>query len=65
MEVVISFEILWLEVLRDELEGSSEVELGKIDINDLPSIIDSTNRDLAGPTARAHGLYLEKVHYDL
>ena len=42
-----------------------EVELGKIDINDLPSIIDSTNRDLAGPTAKAHGLYLEKVHYDL
>ncbi len=41
-----------------------EVDLGKIRLEDLPEIIDSCDRDRAGPTARAHGLYLDKVHYD-
>ncbi len=40
------------------------VAYGKINIDDLPSIIDSKNRDLAGPTAKPNGLFLDKVYYD-
>lgn len=40
-----------------------DVNFGKIKAEDLPCIIDSCDRDRAGATARAHGLYLEKVHY--
>ena len=40
-----------------------DVNFGKIKAEDLPRIIDSCDRDLAGATARPHGLYLEKVHY--
>ncbi len=40
-----------------------EVNEGKISWEDLPDIITSCDREMAGPTARPHGLYLEKVHY--
>lgn len=40
-----------------------EVNDGKIDVEDLPKIIASGDREKAGPTAKPHGLYLDKVHY--
>ena len=39
------------------------VGLGKIDPADIPEIILSCNRERAGMTAAAHGLYLNKVIY--
>lgn len=42
-----------------------EVDSGKINISELPSIISSCDRDRAGATARPYGLYLDKVYYDL
>ena len=40
------------------------VDEGKIQSNDLPAIIMSGNRNLAGPTAPAHGLTLCDVSYE-
>lgn len=40
-----------------------DVANGRIEINDLPQIIQSKDRYLAGQTAPAHGLYLSKVYY--
>ncbi|MBR6004772.1 MAG: tRNA pseudouridine(38-40) synthase TruA [Clostridia bacterium] len=39
------------------------VSQGKIKEEDIPSIIESKDRSLAGPTAPPHGLYLNKVSY--
>lgn len=39
------------------------VAQGKIRAEDLPEIIDSCDRNRAGTTARAHGLYLSEVYY--
>lgn len=39
------------------------VGLGKIDVNDIPEIIDSKDRKRAGKTLPAHGLCLVKVEY--
>ena len=41
-----------------------KVEAGKILPCEISSIISAKNRALAGPTAKAHGLYLKKVKYD-
>ena len=41
-----------------------DVNFGKISVDSIPDIILSRRRDLAGPTARPHGLYLDKVFYD-
>lgn len=40
------------------------VGIGKIKKTDIPKIINSRNRILAGVTAGPEGLYLEKVYYD-
>jgi tRNA pseudouridine38-40 synthase len=40
-----------------------EVAYGNISVDDLPKIIISCNRDLAGPTAKPQGLFLNKVFY--
>ncbi|WP_144512711.1 tRNA pseudouridine(38-40) synthase TruA [Bacillus sp. FJAT-22090] len=40
-----------------------EVGIGKKSVDDLPAILQSCNRNNAGKTAPAHGLYLEKVKY--
>ncbi|RBP67434.1 tRNA pseudouridine38-40 synthase [Alkalibaculum bacchi] len=40
-----------------------QVGKGKIDHEDIPMIIGSKERAKAGPTAPAHGLYLQKVLY--
>lgn len=40
-----------------------EVGRGRIRKEEIPSIIKSKNRDLAGPTAPPQGLFLEKVYY--
>ena len=37
--------------------------VGYYERNDIPSIIDSKNRNLAGVTAPAEGLYLNRVEY--
>lgn len=39
------------------------VAQGKINPEDIPKIISEKNRALAGPTAPAHGLYLNKIFY--
>ncbi len=40
------------------------VGIGRIKSKDVEKIIEGRNRSLAGPTAPAHGLFLEKVYYD-
>ena len=40
------------------------VSMGKIAPDQIPDIITAKDRSLAGPTAVAHGLYLNKVFYD-
>lgn len=40
-----------------------DIQRGKIEKGTIPSIIESRNRDNAGVTAAAHGLYLNKVFY--
>lgn len=40
------------------------VNSGRLDKCDIQKILDGKNRDLAGPTAPAHGLYLNKVFYN-
>jgi tRNA pseudouridine38-40 synthase len=39
------------------------IGLGKIDVSDLRSIIESKNRGKAGFSVPAHGLYLVNVRY--
>ena len=39
------------------------VQEGKIEPEDIPEILNKKNRAAAGPTAPAHGLYLNKVFY--
>lgn len=39
------------------------VNEGKIKPGELADVINSKNRTLAGKTAPAHGLYLNKVNY--
>ena len=41
-----------------------DVGLGKIEIEEIPKIIESKERAKAGKTLPAHGLYLVKVEYD-
>lgn len=41
-----------------------EVGLGNSEPNDMEEIIQSKNRDLAGPTAEAKGLFLVDVLYE-
>lgn len=36
---------------------------GKWNINYIKSVLESKDRKIAGPTAPAHGLYLEKIIY--
>lgn len=66
------------QCLRFELAGNSflykmvrnlvgtlvYVGCGKIGVDQLPAIISSADRTLAGMTAPAHGLFLHKVHYN-
>lgn len=40
-----------------------EVGLGKIEVEEIPNIIESKNRQNAGKTLPAHGLYLVEVKY--
>ena len=40
-----------------------DVGLGKIETNQIPEIIESKDRQKAGKTLPAHGLYLVKVEY--
>lgn len=40
-----------------------DIQRGKIEKGSIPKIIESRNRDNAGVTAAAHGLYLNKVFY--
>ena len=38
--------------------------MGKLDADDIPEILASRNRTLAGPTAPPQGLYMTRVDYD-
>lgn len=40
-----------------------KVSQGKIKPSDIPKIIESKSRNLAGPTAPPHGLYLNRIFY--
>lgn len=40
-----------------------EVGIGKREVENIPTVIASKEREMAGKTAPAHGLYLEKVYY--
>lgn len=40
-----------------------DIQRGKLEKGTIPQIIESRNRDNAGVTAAAHGLYLNKVFY--
>ncbi len=40
-----------------------DVGLNKIDVNDIPKIIETKDRKLAGKTLPAHGLFLVNVNY--
>ena len=40
-----------------------DVGLGKIDEKNIPSIINSRDRKMAGKTLPPHGLYLVEVYY--
>ncbi|MGO1469924.1 MAG: tRNA pseudouridine(38-40) synthase TruA [Tissierella sp.] len=40
------------------------VGIGRIKVEDIPSIIEAKDRRLAGVTAHPEGLFLEKVYYD-
>ena len=42
-----------------------QVGTGKILPSRLPEIIASRDRAMAGPTAPAHGLFLNRVYYDI
>lgn len=41
-----------------------DVGLGKIEVEEIPEIIESKERAKAGKTLPAHGLYLVKAEYD-
>ncbi len=41
-----------------------DVADGRINVSELPDIIASCDRTRAGNTAKAHGLFLQKVYYD-
>ena len=40
-----------------------EVGRGRISSHEMKDILESRNRRFAGPTAPAHGLFLEKISY--
>ena len=37
---------------------------GRMPVNQIKTILESKNRDLAGPTAAGNGLYLKEINYD-
>ena len=39
------------------------LDFGKIKVEDIPSIIEAKDRNVAGKTLPAHGLYLVEVKY--
>jgi len=39
------------------------VNEGRIDVTDIKRIMDSKDRQQAGKTAQAHGLYLNRIFY--
>ena len=59
-----------LEELRVKLLGKKGEltavlkQMGKLSPEDIPVILDSGNRTLAGPTAPPGGLYLTRVWYE-
>jgi len=51
-------------MVRNIIGTLLEVGRGKITARDFSAIISARDRNAAGPTAPAHGLFLKKVHYE-
>lgn len=54
----------WPHMVRILVGTLMEVGLGNMDVSAMEEIIQSKNRDLAGPTAEAKGLFLVDVLYE-
>jgi tRNA pseudouridine38-40 synthase len=50
-------------MVRNIMGTLVNVGLGKISPDDFKHILESKDRDQAGATAPAHGLFLKKVNY--
>lgn len=65
-EIVISIhgDDFWPHMVRIIVGTLLEVGLSEKQADDIPKIIQSKNRELAGATAEAKGLFLVEVHYN-
>ena len=63
IEVIIVGKSFLRHMIRIMIGTLVDVSLGKKDIEDINSILEGKNRSLAGVTAPAQGLFLEKVYY--
>jgi tRNA pseudouridine38-40 synthase len=51
-------------MVRNMVGSLVEVGRGKLGTKDIPEILGKRDRNLAGPTAPAQGLFLEKIYYN-
>lgn len=64
IEIIVEGKSFLRKMIRIMVGTLIYIGIGRISKEDLPRIIGGRNRVLAGPTAPAHGLFLEKVYYD-
>ena len=64
LKLTISADRFLRNMVRAIVGTMVEIGVGKIKSNDLRSIIENKNRNLAGSSAPAHGLFLVDVGYD-
>lgn len=64
VEVKVSADGFLYNMVRIIVGTLLRVSQGKIQPEDIPKILESKDREKAGPTARPYGLYLNKVNYD-
>lgn len=63
VSITIEADDFWPHMARILVGTLIEVGRGTIDPNDIPSIIESKDREKAGPTAEPAGLFLQEVLY--
>jgi len=63
IEIIIKGNSFLRHMIRIIIGTLVHIGLGKIKKEDLPKIIQGKDRSLAGPTAPAQGLFLDKVYY--